>query len=214
MTPADAVAPYAALFTRPSDEVLGELTAYAALLSKWQPVQNLVSRETLAELWSRHIADSLQVLKALDGDEERFLDLGSGGGLPAVPLAVALKGRAGFRLVEPNTRKASFLRTVGRELSLPLEVSNSRAESIDSRETSPPEVITSRALAPLPELFALTAPLFGTETKGIFHKGREFGEEIAQARGKWSFDVVILTSDTSPDAALLKISNLRALSRA
>jgi len=212
LEPSEAVAPYAAYFTRPAEAVLGDLQVYAALLTKWQQVQNLVSRETLQDLWRRHIADSLQVLRLVAGSDRVFLDLGSGGGLPAIPLAVALKGRGRFTLVEPTSRKASFLRTVGRELQLELDVRAVPAQEIDSRETAP-DVITSRALAPLPELLTLAAPFFAPDTKGIFHKGREHGEEIAQARSNWSFDVVIIPSDTNPDAALLQISNCRARSK-
>lgn len=212
MNPGDAIAPYAGYFTRPAEEVLADLIGYETLLRKWQPVQNLVSRETLVELWTRHIADSLQLLKLIDSGARSFLDLGSGGGLPALPLAIALKGPRTFRLAEPNARKASFLRTVGRELDLAVEVLSMRAEAIDSRETESPDVITSRALAALPELFSIAVHFFGPDTKGLFHKGREYGEEIEQARSKWSFDVVILPSDTSPGAALLEISNLRAKS--
>src|SRR6185312_2011558 len=106
--------------------------------------------ETLTELWSRHIADSLQVLKLLSGDDRAFLDLGSGGGFPAIPLAIALRGTGKtFLLVEPNARKASFLRTVARELDLAVTVEARRSEEIDSRETISPDVITSRALASL-----------------------------------------------------------------
>lgn len=213
MGPSDAVAPYAEHFTRPAAEVVRDLEDYAALLVKWQAVQNLVSRETLPDLWRRHIADSLQVLKLVGDRDRAFIDLGSGGGLPAVPLAIALKGRARFVLVEPTSRKASFLRAVGRALQLDLDVRAMQAQGIDSRETPKPDVITSRALASLGELMALAAPFFGLETKGIFHKGREHGEEIAQARSHWSFDVVIIPSDTNPEAALLQISNLRARSK-
>lgn len=208
-----ALAPYARYCTRPFGAVVGDLEHYAALLTKWQVVQNLVSRETLGELWTRHFADSLQVLKRLSPDDRRFLDLGSGGGLPALPLAIARVGQPGvsFRLVEPNARKASFLRTVARELSLPVCVENRRAEDIDSRETPAPDVVTSRALAPLPRLLPLAAPHFGTMTRGIFHKGRDFGEEVSVSRASWSFDMLVITSDTS-DGALLEISNIRATS--
>src|SRR5690606_8668469 len=111
------IAAYSALFTGPMEQVGADLESYAALLRKWQPVQNLVSREILEQVWSRHFADSLQVLKYLRDDDRVVMDLGSGGGFPALPLAIASRGREReFLLVEPTARKASFLRTVSREL--------------------------------------------------------------------------------------------------
>jgi 16S rRNA (guanine527-N7)-methyltransferase len=205
-----AVAPYADLFVRPFEMVLDDLATYAALLAKWQSVKNLVSRETLAVFWPRHIADSLQVLRRVGEGDRRFLDLGSGGGLPAIPMAIARRGDPGasYVLVEPNLRKASFLRTVARAVELPLQVEARRAEALDSRETF--DLITSRALAPLPHLLGLARPLFGPGTRAVFHKGREYGEEIAKSRAHWQFDVLVLESDTKVGSVLLEIANLRA----
>jgi 16S rRNA (guanine527-N7)-methyltransferase len=207
-----AAAPYSAVFTQPIEIVAAELDVYVALLRRWQDAQNLVSRETLPTLWSRHVADSLQVLKHRRPEDTTFLDLGSGGGLPAIPLAIALNGTAGvsFRLVESNSRKVAFLRTVIRTLSLPATVDATRIEQIDSRETFLPHLITSRALARLPGLCGLAAPFFGPETRAIFHKGREFGEELAETRAEWDFDMLVSNSDTSSDGVLLEIANLRS----
>jgi len=205
----EAVAAYALYFVRPAAEVTRDLERYCAELERWQTVQNLVSRETLPELWSRHIADSLQVLRHLRPDNRRFVDLGSGGGLPAIPLAIALKGGpARFRLVEPNGRKVAFLRSVVRVLELDAEVVSRRAAN-DSRETVA-DVVTARALAPLAALLPLAAPFFGPETRGLFHKGREYGEELLESRAHWRYDVVVLPSDTSADGVVLEVQNLRA----
>src|SRR5699024_10514630 len=98
--------------------VEADLGAYEALLRKWNAVQNLVSRETLHELRPRHIDDSLQLLPLLRPSDRRIIDLGSGGGFPAIPLAIASRGlERRFTLVEPIAKKASFLRTVARELA-------------------------------------------------------------------------------------------------
>ena len=208
------VARYAQYARRSAADVATDLEAYAAMLSRWQRVQNLVSRETLAELWQRHIADSLQVLKLTRPADRAFLDLGSGGGLPAVPLSIALKTADGvhFTLVEPNGRKAAFLRQVIRALDLPAVVEDRRAEELDSRETGLPDVITSRALAPLPALCAMAVRLFGPQTRAIFHKGREYGEELTQARVRWDFDVVAIPSETSSDSVVLELTTLRVKS--
>lgn len=186
------------------------LESLCALLLKWNAVQNLVSRETVPQLWRRHIADSLQLLPLLPPDPRLILDLGSGGGFPALPLAVALKGsHTRLLLVEPVQKKASFLRTAIRELELPASVEVRRAEQIDSRETGVVDVITSRALAALPQLLALAAPFFGPRTVALLHKGQEHVEELRESGSAWSYDVVIHPSTTDLRGVLLEISQLR-----
>ena len=209
----DDIAAYASFFTRSLDEVVVDLESYAQLLAKWQAVQNLVSRETLNQVWSRHFADSLQVLKLLKPGDHAFLDLGSGGGLPALPLAIALKSpNHHFTLIEPNGRKVSFLRTVARELGLIVTVEGRRSDQVDSRETPAPDVITSRALAALPALCGWMRPFFAPQTRAILHKGREHVEELTDAATHWDYDVVVTSSDIDTSGVLLTLSNLRAKS--
>lgn len=205
-----SIARYASHFTRPLDAVGADLESYAQLLRKWQAVQNLVSRETLSTVWTRHFADSLQVLPLLRPTDKIFLDLGSGGGLPALPLAIALKDSScKFTLIEPTGRKVSFLRTVARELDLSVTVAGARSDQVDSRETPVPDVITSRALAALPQLCSWIYPLFGPKTRAILHKGREHVEELEETATRWDFDVLTTISDTDPSGVLLTLSNLR-----
>jgi len=204
-----SVAPYSGRLTRPAEEVAADLESFSALLAKWQRVQNLVSRETLSEVWTRHIGDSLQVLPLLRPTDLSFLDLGSGGGLPAIPLAIALKTDSRrFVLVEPNARKASFLRSVARNLELPVKVEAQRSEALDPRETGPVDVITSRALAPLKTLCALAMPFFGPETRAIFHKGREHVDELAESGAVWHHDVLVTRSVTDPHGVLIELTHL------
>lgn len=210
------LSPYASSFARPEAAVRKDLESFSALLKKWNAVQNLVSRETENALWSRHILDSLQVMPLLRPDDRRFLDVGSGGGLPALPLAIALKGGpAWLTLVEPIGKKVAFLRQVIRELGLAADVHAGRTDSFDSRETSTEganagfDVITSRALAALPLLLELIHPFFGPETRAILHKGRDHAVEVEESRLAWDFDVVITRSTTDEAGVLLEISNLR-----
>lgn len=200
---------YARWLSRPAADVAADLESFSALLTKWQRVQNLVSRETLTDVWRRHLADSLQVLRLLSTQDNVILDLGSGGGMPAIPMAIGSKGSdRHFTLVEPNGRKVSFLRTAARELGLAVTVIDKRSDQIDSRETFRPHVITSRALASLSELCAMSAPFFTPKTRAIFHKGREHVEELAESSAVWHHDVVIAGSDTDPQGVLLELTNL------
>ncbi len=210
MDPKASIEKYAAQFSRPLDAVIADLESYTKLLAKWQRVQNLVSRETLSAVWTRHFADSLQVLEQITAEDRQFLDFGSGGGFPALPLAIARKGSGQvFTLIEPTARKVSFLRTVARELDINVVVLGKRSDEIDSRETALPDVITSRALAALPQLCAWMEPFFGPNTRAILHKGREHVEEIAEAGALWDFDVLTYPSDTDLSGVILTITNLR-----
>ena len=210
MPDAPQLADYAEHFARPTKAVESDLRAYAALLTKWNKVTNLVSRETVVTLWERHILDSLQVLPLIPQGATRFLDLGSGGGLPGIPIAIAFKGGPRrITLVEPIQKKVSFLRTVIRELDLPAEVIAGRIEDVDSRETV--DVVTSRALASLSELLRFSARFFGPETVGLFHKGGEHLREIEESRSAFSFDVVVNKSSTERSGAILAIRHPRPL---
>jgi 16S rRNA (guanine527-N7)-methyltransferase len=190
-----------------------DLERFATLLRKWNTVQNLVSRETVDELWPRHIEDSLQLVPLLRDADRRIVDLGSGGGFPAIPLAIATRGsERRFTLVEPIAKKASFLRTAARELDLPVTVESVRAGQVDSRETF--DLITSRALAALDEILQLGLRFLAPNGHMLLHKGRTYREEVSRAAQLYDFDVVIHPSRTDPESAILEISNLRAKSAA
>lgn len=185
-----------------------DLERFAALLLKWNAAQNLVSRETIAELWPRHIEDSLRVLPLLRDMDQRILDLGSGGGFPAIPLAIAdQERRRHYTLVEPIAKKAAFLRTAIRELGLNAEVLTMRAEQIDSRETF--DCVTSRALAALDVLLGLAAPHLKPAGRLLLHKGRNYRQEFDAAAALYDFDVLVHTSGSGADGVILEMSNLR-----
>lgn len=205
-------ATYAPLCNRAISALADDLEAFAALLLKWNQAKNLVSRETSGALWTRHIGDSLQVLRLLTPTDTRILDLGSGGGFPALPLAIALKAQPiRVTMVEPVGGKASFLRAVVRELGLTADVLATRSDAIDAHEIGPFQVITSRALAPLPRLLGLALPFWSASTRGLFHKGRDHVEEIAEADAMWHYRVLKHVSETDPEGVILEITDLRTL---
>src|SRR3954447_6217481 len=136
-----------------SRETEARLDAYVALLLQWQAKTNLVAGSTLPQLWTRHIADSLQLLP-LAPAAKIWVDLGSGGGFPGVVLACALAGTPGaaVHLVERNAKKAAFLREALRITGAPgiLHLAEIR-DCVDSFST-PVDCVTARALAPLHQL--------------------------------------------------------------
>jgi 16S rRNA (guanine527-N7)-methyltransferase len=193
--------------------VQSDLEAFASLLRKWNAVQNLVSRETVDELWPRHIDDSLQLMKFARPTDVRIVDFGSGGGFPAIPMAIASREtERRFTLVEPIGKKAAFLRTVARELDLPITVLAQRAEQIDSRETF--DLVTSRALAALRALVAAAFPVVKLDGHCLFPKGRNYRQELDAAAQHFHFDVVVHPSESDAEGVILELTNLRAKSAA
>jgi 16S rRNA (guanine527-N7)-methyltransferase len=190
-----------------------DLERFAALLRKWNAVQNLVSRETVDGLWPRHIDDSRQLMKFVRPTDKRVIDLGSGGGFPAIPMAIASREtERRFTLVEPLAKKASFLRTVARELELRITVEAKRAEQIDSRETF--DLVTSRALAALPVLCGYIERLQKANGHALLLKGRNYRQELDAAAQNFHFDVLVHPSESDAEGVILEITNLRAKSAA
>lgn len=159
--------------------------------------------------------DSAQLV-ALRPDAIRWLDLGSGGGFPGLVTAILLKGRGAGQvdLVESAGKKAAFLRTVAAEMSLPVAVHNRRIESLGATELPMPQVLTARALAPLPVLLGLAATWLRAGSIGLFQKGRDYPREVAESRDEWSFELIEHPSATEAGASILEISSLRKLGEA
>lgn len=193
-----------------SRETLARLDAYVALLERWQNVKNLVGPDTLADVWSRHVADSTQLAEhaPLQG---LWVDLGSGAGFPGLVLAILAAETATARvvLIESNARKAAFLREVTRVTGAPAEVHVARVELVVP--TLPgAAVVTARALAPLATLLDWANPLLTTGTIGLFPKGRDAEAELTAARRRWRFDADLLPSRTAPDARIVRVTSLAA----
>lgn len=194
-----------------SRETRDRLAAYLALLKRWQTTTNLVAPRDLDILWTRHVADSLQIAD-LAGGATRFVDLGSGGGFPGLVLAVILaeRGEGEVVMVESNARKCAFLRAAIRETGARARVLDGRIEQVAAR-LDPPEIVTARALAPLAELCALAHPLLREGGIGLFHKGREAREELTAARRSWRIEAETLPSRVDDQGCILRITQLGPL---
>ncbi|WP_029058122.1 16S rRNA (guanine(527)-N(7))-methyltransferase RsmG [Stappia stellulata] len=201
-----------------SRETEDRLRIYVDLLLRWQKAQNLVAPSTLPDVWRRHVADSLQVLKAGEG-ARHWVDLGSGAGFPGLVTAIALmqdgksEGDAHVHLVESNQRKVAFLRAVIRETGCPATVHAERieavAEELASFGTAPIQAVSARALADLSVLCGFAEPFVRRGALAIFHKGKNFREEVAQASHAWAFDMVEQNSLIDPDSRLLILKRIR-----
>lgn len=197
-----------------SRETMDRLKLYVALLEKWNRRINLVAKDSLADLWRRHVLDSAQLLPLLPpgpaGRPRQLVDLGSGAGFPGLVLAILGAGET--HLIESDGRKAAFLREAGRETGTAVTIHNHRIEAV---APFPVEVVTARACAPLPRLLGYAAPFLaapgaapGGKTSGIglFLKGRNVDQELTEARERWNMQIERLPSRTDPAAVILRLS--------
>lgn len=189
-----------------SRETLEKLEVYKNLLEKWTRKINLISKSTVDDIAMRHIWDSAQIYNHIEG---KWADLGSGGGLPGVVLAVLADGwneSVDMVLIESDQRKAAFLRACARDLEISLKVIPKR---IDEAEPQSAEVVSARALANLNSLIELALPHLAVDGTGIFMKGAKWQAEIEKARHNWLFSCEATPSKTNPDAAILRIRDIQ-----
>lgn len=192
------------------DNELEALAEYVSQLIKWQAKTNLIAPSTVKQIWDRHIADSLQCFAAYPS-AKYWVDLGSGGGLPGLVTAIMLQEKSDtiVHLLESNQKKAAFLRSVSLKLNLNTKIHAGRIES-EAKQINGIEVVTARALAPLPKLLGLAEPLMRGAV-GLFHKGRDYSRELEDCSGLWNFDLVEHESKIEPDSVLLEIRNLKRI---
>jgi len=185
-------------------------------LRQWQARTNLIANNTITDIWQRHMMDSVQLFPlamTLMPTAKHWLDVGSGGGFPALVLAIIFKarGEGHVTLIESNSKKVSFLRRVIATLRLPAHIINQRIEISSGQMSSLSDIITARALADLPKLLTLISPFFNGHTIALLQKGRNFLQEVEQARRDWRFDIAQYPSVTESSAVILTIRNLRPI---
>ncbi len=177
-----------------------------AELERWQAAKNLVSSTTLADVWTRHIADSLQLFN-LASERERWLDLGSGGGFPGLVIGICLaeRGVGQIDLVESNARKCAFLRHAARVTGARVKVHPARIEDVVGNFTGKVDVVTARALAPLTQLLDWCEELLRTGTLGLFPKGQHLDTELTDSARYWKIQATTVSSVTDDAARILMI---------
>lgn len=193
-----------------SRETAERLDRFAEHFLKWQNAVQLVAPSTLNQLWTRHIADSLQLLQHI-GQSPQIADLGSGAGFPGIILGIALreKNDARVHLIESDTRKASFLREAIRVTDAAAEVYAERVESVTKRIATAIHTVTARAFAPLPRLLESAEGLFAAGAKGVFLKSQDVDEELTQAAKSWSINYRLTSSVTDPRGRILLIDSAK-----
>lgn len=187
-----------------SRETIERLSAYAALLVKWQARINLVSAKTLDDLWRRHMLDSAQLLPLLPEATTSLIDLGSGAGFPGLVLAIL--GIPEVHLIESDQRKCVFLAEAARAAGAKPIIHNTRIETLSGISAG---VVTARACAPLDQLLTYAQRFLWHDGKALFLKGAAVEEELAAACKNWQMEVERFPSASDPTGCILRIGQVR-----
>lgn len=201
--PDDAVA-----LTGVSRETLGRVHAYLEVLDAWRERINLIGPGEGRHLWRRHVLDSLQLIGQIPADATKIVDVGSGAGFPGLIIACAMAERPGVNvtLVEKSVRKCEFLEAAIAEVGLPARVLNARIEEAPREKF---DLMTARALAPLPRLLGYGYAWLKPSGNAVLMKGKDAAAELAEARKDWTFDVSDRASLSSAEGRILTISTIK-----
>jgi 16S rRNA (guanine527-N7)-methyltransferase len=200
-----------------SPAVTARLDCFVDLLLAWQQRINLIAPSTVPSLWSRHVADSLQLLDLVEAPARRrvFVDVGSGGGFPGMVIACAVADVEGseVHLVESNLKKAAFLREATRQTRAPALVHAARIEQVAATlDAMPVDYVTARAVAPLPDLLGLIAPLVKRGAKALLLKGQDLEHELTESTKHWHIESETVPSRTGASGRILIVHSLHAVS--
>jgi len=197
-----------------SRETADRLDRFVAGLLAWQQRINLIAPSTEPKLWTRHIADSLQLL-ALAPQARIWVDLGSGAGFPGLVIACALADTLGacVHLVESNAKKAAFLREATRATGAPAVIHATRIVDFAEKLPGSVEIVTARALAPLAELLAEAYPLLKRGAVGLFPKGQDVDTELTTAAKCWNIQASLVPSKTDPKARIVIIKSIKRVTQ-
>src|SRR5262245_28656983 len=198
-----------------SRETSDRLDRFVDFLLSWQKTTNLISPSTIPRLWTRHVADSLQLLD-LAPDARVWIDLGSGGGFPGLVIACALADQSGaaVHLVESNSRKAAFLREAARVIGVPARIHAVRIENFVDSYDGAADVVTARALAPVKVLLDQGFPLLARGALGLFPKGQDVVAELTEASKYWKINHTLVPSRTDSKGRIVIVRALERRQRA
>lgn len=194
-----------------SRETRDRLDRYVELLLAWQRTTNLIAPSTASEVWTRHIADSAQLLELVPPTAQTWIDIGSGAGFPGLVVACALAPPATVHLVESNAKKAAFLREAVRVTGAPALVHAQRIEDFFQSFQGHPDIVTARAVAPLATLLGYVEPLVKKGAQALLLKGQDVERELTDAAKYWRIEADLVPSKTDSKARIVVV---RKVSRA
>ena len=192
-----------------SRETCARLEQFAELLKHWNRRVNLVSKDSLNDIWRRHMADSAQLRDVIPAYDGALIDVGSGAGFPGMVLAIM--GQADVHLIEASAKKCTFLREAARITGSPATIHNLRlGEDAASLAALPKAaIVTARAVSLLVKLLDIVFPIVYDRTYCIFSKGIQADDELKAARQSWQFEVQQIVSEVELGGVILKINHIR-----
>ena len=183
------------------------LRAFAALMLEEADRQNLISAGSRAELWSRHIVDSAQLLPLAPAESATglWVDLGTGAGLPG--MVIACLRPAPILMIESRPLRAAFLQRCVDTLGLGhASIASDKTERVEIE--TPAAIISARAYAPMDRLFASSEHLTDSSTVWLLPKGRNAQNELEIAQRDWQAAFHVEQSITDPESAIVTLSGL------
>jgi 16S rRNA (guanine527-N7)-methyltransferase len=189
-----------------SRETEERFAVFVDLLARWRKTTNLISEASFPSVWTRHVADSAQIL-ALAPGAKRWVDLGSGAGFPGLVLAIQLVGVPGavVHCVESDQRKCAFLREAARATGAPAQIHPQRVEALDPKQLGPVDAVTARAFAPLPLTLKLAKVWIDSGAVGVFPRGRSAEDQLEALARDPAYAIEMLPSAVDSEAAILRI---------
>ena len=185
-----------------TDDQVDQLLAFIKLIEKWNKAYNLTAIRDREEMARLHILDSLAILPYVEG--RRVIDIGTGAGLPGIPLAICLP-KTEFTLLDSNAKKTRFVQQVVLELKLKnVEVCHSRAENFHPEKAY--DAVLTRAFASLSDMVKVTAHLLGKGGVLLAMKGQNLDAELAQIAGKTTV-IPVSIPGTDAERCLVRIES-------
>ena len=192
-----------------SRETIDRLEVYAGLLEKWNSTINLVSKNTINQMWKRHFLDSAQLWPHIPSETKTLVDIGSGAGFAGLVLAIIAMEKSPnmkFTLIESDSRKCAFMRNVSREINLDVQIITKRIEEVTDIKA---DVITARALATVSQLLEYSKNILKDNGVCLFLKGNACCDELKIAKESWVFLSSQSQSITHVTGCVLRLTEIK-----
>ena len=191
-----------------SRETIEKLKIYHKFLIEKNKTLNLIGKNTVNSIFSRHFKDSAQIYDLLDKKLD-IIDIGSGAGFPGVIVKILMENESlngNIILIEKSPRKSNFLRDLCIKLDLKVKIENKRLEIYDFLETS---TVISRAFKSTLDTIDILYRNIENIKELVLLKGKTYQQEVDEAKKKYTFELEKFRSITSDDSSIIKIKNIK-----
>jgi 16S rRNA (guanine527-N7)-methyltransferase len=189
-----------------SRETGDRLAAYVDLIARWRTTTNLIAESTFASVWTRHVADSAQLI-ALAPQAKRWVDMGSGAGFPGLVIAIQLADvpDAVVHCIESDQRKCAFMREAARVTGAAASIHPVRVEAVEPSSLGAVDAVAARAFAPLPLTLELARRWIERGAIGVFPRGESGRDQVAALPEATAYAIEVLPSLLDARSAILRV---------